>query len=231
MKFNAPLLRGTLIKRYKRFLADVRLEDGDIVTVVCPNTGSLRSCNAPGSPVLLSESDNAKRKYPHTWEMIFTNTVWVGIHTGRTNGIVLEGIQKKKIPALSHYEEIKREVWVNKHSRLDACLLKGGEKCFIEIKNVSLAEKNIAYFPDAVTMRGTKHLHELMKLKKKGHRACMIFLVQRKDVSIFMTADHIDPVYGKTLRKAVKHGVEIFVYAAKVSPRGIALWKPLAVQL
>lgn len=227
MDFKEPLVRGTLIKRYKRFLADVRMEDGNIITAHCPNTGSMRSCDAPGSPVLLSKSENPERKYPYTWEMIYTNNVWAGVHTGRANGIVLEGIKKKKVKPLARYNDIKREVWVSKHSRLDACLTNSREQCYIEIKNVSLQENNVAYFPDAITTRGTKHLHELMKLKKKGHRACIFFLVQRADCHVFMPADHIDLVYGQTLRKAVKEGMEIFVELAKVTPRGITLWKPL----
>lgn len=231
MKFETPLTRGTLIKRYKRFLADVRLENGTVITAHCPNSGSMRSCDFPGSPVLLSKSANAGRKYPYMWEMIYTNNVWAGIHTGRANGIVFEGIKNKKVKPLARYNEIKREVWVSVHSRLDALLSNGDEKCYVEIKNVTLQENNVAYFPDAVTTRGTKHLRELMTLKKKGHRACIFFLVQRSDCGVFMPADHIDFIYGQTLRKAVRAGVEIFVHLAKVSPRGISLWKPLPYAL
>ena len=228
---NPPLQEGLLVKRYKRFLADIKTASGETITVHCPNPGSMLSCSEPGSRVMFSESDNPKRKYPHTWELIFTNNVWVGVNTLLPNRLVAESIRNDQIPELIGYEEIRTEVKYGENSRVDV-LLKSEEKlCYVEVKNVSLVRDNIASFPDAVTKRGTKHLHELVSMVEQGHRAVMFFLVQRSDATLFQPAEDIDPVYAQALRSAFKSGVEILVYLAGVSPEEISLLRPLPYNL
>ena len=158
MHFAQPLKQGTLIKRYKRFLADIKLPDGGEITVHCPNSGSMRTCSEPGSRVHFSRADNPKRKYPHTLEMIHNGKTWIGINTARTNHIVAEALENRQIKELSQFETLKREVKTSADSRLDLRLEAGDKQTYIEIKNCSLAEHGSALFPDAVTVRGTKHL-------------------------------------------------------------------------
>ncbi|WP_457576222.1 DNA/RNA nuclease SfsA [Desulfomarina sp.] len=227
MQFDAPLIPATLIYRYKRFLADVRLENGEILTVHCPNTGTMLSCSTPGSPVRLSISDNPKRKYPHTLEMVRGKGTWIGVNTSRTNKLVIEAIQKKLIPELSSFDAIRAEVKTSADSRLDLMISRGEEKTYVEIKNCSLAENGCAMFPDAKTERGTKHLNELIRLKKEGYQTCIFFLVQRMDADRFSPASHIDPVYGKTLVEAGRKGVWILVYQAEVTPERITVVRSL----
>ncbi|MBI3016123.1 MAG: DNA/RNA nuclease SfsA [Candidatus Tectomicrobia bacterium] len=223
MRFPRPLVPGILIRRYKRFLADVRLADGAEVTAHCPNSGSMRSCNEPGRPVLLSRSSNENRKLAYTWEMIRMGRVWVGINTSLPNRIVRQAIEEGRISELGEYPEIRSEVPFGKASRVDLLLQGPGAPCYVEVKNVSLVEKEIAYFPDSVTARGTKHLRELAARVRQGDRAVMFYLVQRSDGRVFRPADHIDPIYGKALRRALRAGVEILVYRARVSPRGVVI--------
>lgn len=226
-----PLEKGTLLKRYKRFLADIELEDGRRVTAHCPNSGSMLTCSEPGSPVLISRSENPNRKYPYTWELVFTNNVWVGINTNVPNRLVYEAIAAGIIPELTGYDEIKREVKYGENSRIDVLLSKNSRRCYVEVKNVTLAQDDVAYFPDAVTKRGKKHLDELMAMVRLGDRAVMFYLVQRADASIFKPAQHIDPLYSQTLKEAVANGVEILVYQAKVTPAEITLGPPLPYKL
>ncbi len=231
MRFTSSLVQGTLIKRYKRFLADIRMQDGKIMTVHCPNTGTMLSCSAPDSPVYLSRSDNPKRKYPYTLEMIKANSTWVGVNTARTNGLVTEGIKKGQITEFLNIDTIRAEVRTSDHTRLDLQVDHEGISTFIEIKNCSLAIDGCAMFPDAVTTRGTKHLNELTRLSLGGRRACIFFLVQRTDADRFSPALQIDPIYAKTLLQAVKAGVMVLVYQAEVSPRGIKIIRPLPYSL
>ena len=231
MIFSPPLLPATLIQRYKRFLADVRLEDGRVVIAHCPNSGSMKSCNTPGNPVMLSFHDQPQRKFKYTWEMILVNENWVGINTSLPNQLVAEAVQAGKITELQNYPDLRREVRINKHSRLDLLLTGPPGHCYVEVKNVTLLEENQARFPDAVTVRGQKHLRELIKIAKKGDRAVIFFVVQRQDAGLFAPADDIDPDYGRLLRKAVKEGVEILVYQAEVNPCQIVLSHRLPVQL
>ncbi|BCL62281.1 sugar fermentation stimulation protein [Desulfomarina profundi] len=227
MQFDAPLLPATLIRRYKRFLADVRLENGETLTVHCPNTGTMLSCSTPGSPVRLSISDNPKRKYPHTLEMVRDNGTWVGVNTSRTNKLVIEAIQRGLVPELSPFDAIRAEVKTSAGSRLDLMVSRGEKRTYVEIKNCSLAENGCAMFPDAKTVRGTKHLNELIRLKNEGHQTCIFFLVQRMDADRFSPASHIDPVYGETLMKANREGVQILVYQAEVTPEEITVVRNL----
>ena len=231
MQFSPPLIQGTLIRRYKRFLSDIQLASGEIITAHCPNTGKMTGCSAPGSKACLSLSDNPGRKYPHTLELVKSGKTWVGVNTARTNSLVKEAIEKAKIEQFVDYPEIRSEVKTSAHTRLDLVVSNTDHDLYIEIKNCSLAIDGVAMFPDAVTARGTKHLHELKRLKACGERTCIFFLVQREDADIFRPADHIDPLYGETLREVVSAGVTVLAYQAAVSPKGISVARALPVEL
>jgi sugar fermentation stimulation protein A len=231
MLFQSQLIRGTLVQRYKRFLADVRLPNGDIVTAHCTNTGTMLGCKEPGSAVYLSLSPNKGRKLAYTWEMIQVKRAWVGINTMHPNRLVAEAVEAGMIPELRGYTTVRREVKVSAHSRLDLCLESHNRCCFVEVKNVTLAIDRAAAFPDAVSERATKHLKELIRLKRQGHRAALVFVIQRSDCNHFRPADEIDPEYGRWLRRAVKAGVEALPYVAKVTPKGIMLTERIATQL
>ena len=219
-----------LIKRYKRFLADVVLDDGSEVTAHCTNSGSMKSCLEEGAEVWLSPVDDPKRKTRFTWEMIRIGGDWVGINTSHPNTLALEWISQGMIAGLQGLSGLKREVkWED--SRFDLYAEGPGKACFIEVKNVTLKEGNRALFPDAVTERGRKHLNTLVRVKQSGLRAVMVYVVQRMDVSIFSPAREIDPAYGEALEKAVRRGVEIFVVQARVSPERITYHRTLPVEL
>ena len=231
MRFPSRLIRGTLIQRYQRFLADVRLPNGEIVTAHCTNTGSMMGCKAPGSVVYLSRSNKAGRRLLYTWEIIGINRIWVGINTMHPNRLVAEAIANGAIPELNGYENIRREVVTRQGTRLDLCLEGSMGTCFVEVKNVTLAVGGAAAFPDAVTERGTKHLKELMWLRRNGNRAAVVFVIQRNDCTIFRPADEIDPKYGRWLRKAVSVGVAALPYMASVTPKEIVLKERLPIRL
>jgi sugar fermentation stimulation protein A len=231
MRFSSRLIRGTLIQRYKRFLADVRLANGEIVTAHCTNTGSMLGCKEAGSPVYLSRSDNPARKLLYTWELIKTNDTWVGVNTMHPNKLVREAVEAGVVEELCGCHQIRREVKVGAHSRLDLCLDGDFGSCFVEVKNVTLALNGEAAFPDAISERGTRHLRELMRLKRRGHRAAIVFVIQRGDCHTFRPADEIDPEYGRWLRRAVKAGVEALPYRATVTPREIVLTERIAMRL
>jgi len=231
MRFKSRLIRGTLIERYKRFLADIRLENDEIVTAHCTNTGSMMGCKEPGSPVYISRSENLDRKLPYTWELIKADSTWVGINTLHPNKLVPEAVESGVIEELRGYQSIRREVKVSAHSRLDLCLEGANGKCFVEVKNVTLVKNGTAAFPDAVSERGTKHLKELIRLKRQGHRAAIVFVIQRSDCDNFRPADEIDSEYGRWLRRAVKAGVEALPYRAKVTSKEILLTDRIATNL
>lgn len=231
MKFPTPLIHGRLIKRYKRFLADIELPNGDMITVHCPNTGTMLSCSTPGSPVALSVSDNPKRKYPHTLEMVQENSIWIGVNTSRTNGLVADAILGGTVAEFVGVDSIKREVKTSEHTRLDLLLFSGTEETYVEIKNCSLAENGCAMFPDAVTTRGTKHLNELIRLRNDCKQSCIFFLVQRMDADRFAPASHIDSIYAKTLKEAAERGVMILAYLADVSPEAIEVKHSLPLHI
>ncbi len=214
---------GTLIKRYKRFLADIALTDGTELTVHCPNSGAMRGCSAPGSPVILSKSDNPKRKYAWTLEMVEENGIWIGVNTGMTNKLVHEALQKGVIDVFGPITSIQPEIKVSDKSRLDFLLQTEGGPVYVEVKNCSLVEEDKAMFPDAVTARGTKHLHELARLLDQKTRAAVLFCVQRSDGRCFAPARHIDPVYAETLDEVQKQGVEVLAYRAEVHPEEIRI--------
>ena len=231
MLLPKPLHAGTLIRRYKRFLADVELENGEIITAHCPNSGSMKGCAIAGSSVLLSISDNPKRKFRFTWEMVKLNGLWVGINTFLPNRLARDAIERGTVKELAGYDSIRPEVPYGKNSRID--LLLSGTKglCYVEVKNVTLVEDDAALFPDAVTVRGQKHLNELVCVVRDGYRGVIFFVVQRTDAHFVAPADDIDPEYGRLLRLAVENGVEAVAYQAQVSPQEIYLAKSLPVRL
>ena len=223
MQFHAPLIKGFLIKRYKRFMADIELECGKTVTAHCANSGSMLSVSEPGSEVWLSPAKNAGRKLKFTWELIRTGSTLVGINTQYPNTLVAEAIQNSQIVELKGFGELKREVKYGKNSRIDI-LLSDAKKglCYVEVKNVTMRRRlsNDApvEFPDAVTTRGAKHLAELSAMVKSGHRAIMFYLVQREDGNGGVTIAHdIDPEYGNALNKAQSAGVEFLAYDCNIS--------------
>ena len=231
MRYARPLVEGRLIRRYKRFLADIQLPDG-VVTAACPNTGSLMGCCDPGSRVWLSESDSATRKYRHTWELVEVGRTMVGINTGLPNRLVAEAIAAGVIRELSGYTSVRREVAFGEEgSRVDLVLEgEGREPCYVEVKNVTAAAKRgVALFPDCVSDRGAKHLRELARLKRQGLRPVQLYCVQRGDVREVRPADGIDHEYGRTLREAIAAGVEVLAYRAEVTPREIRLAERIPV--
>jgi sugar fermentation stimulation protein A len=225
------LLSGKLILRYKRFLADVQLADGEVITTHCPNSGSMYGCCEPGRNVYLSHQNGPKRRLKTTWELIEMPTSLVGVNTGTPNRLVKSSVTAGIVPELSGYDTIRSEVKYGKNSRIDLLLEKEKARCFVEIKNCTLVDKGTAYFPDAVTSRGLKHLVELQQKVKEGDRAVMFYLVQRMDASLFRPADRIDPAYGRALREAVRNGVEILVYDVTLTLEGISLNQPLPYEL
>ncbi|MBN2746336.1 MAG: DNA/RNA nuclease SfsA [Bacteroidales bacterium] len=226
MIFKAPLISGRLIKRYKRFLADVQLDSGEIITAHCTNSGTMKSCLETNARVMLSPVDDPNRKTRFTWEMIEINQNWVGINTANPNQLAFEAISQNQIPELTNYDSVKREVKYG-DSRFDIMAENSEEICYVEVKNVTLKEGNYALFPDAVTTRGTKHLNTLMEAKRAGHRAVMLYIVQRQDVEIFAPAKSIDPNYSKTLIEAFQSGVEVLAYQAIVTEQDITIGKKL----
>lgn len=228
MKFRNKLIHGKLIKRYKRFLADVELDDGTVVVAHCTNSGSMKSCLEEGAEVYLSPADDPKRKTRFTWEMIRINKGWVGINTANPNLLAFEAVLNDEIPDLSGYTHVQREVKFG-DSRFDVFAENENEKCFIEVKNVSMKEGQFALFPDAVTTRGQKHLKTLMEVKASGMRAVMLYIIQRSDVDLFAPAQEIDPDYTTALRKAMKAGVEVIPIQALVAPEEIRLVKKLPI--
>ena len=224
-----PLLPGILVKRYKRFLADIVLEDGSTVTVHCPNSGSMKGCATPGSRVYISRSSNPGRKFPFTWELVETDGFWAGINTALPNRLVRDAIENGTVAELQGYETLRPEVPYGEHSRIDLLLESPNQRCFVEVKNVTLVEDGLALFPDAVTIRGQKHLNELMRVVREGDRGVIFFTVQRGDGASVSPADAIDPEYGRLLRLAMKSGVEALAYRALVTPQEIVLTERLPV--
>jgi len=218
------LVRGILVKRYKRFLADVRLDTGKIVTAHCPNTGSMTGCCESGQPVYLSRHDNPRRKLKYTWELIEMPTSLVGVNTLVPNRLVFRSAAAGLITELAGYDTVEREVNIGNNCRLDLRLSNGAkERCYVEIKNCTLVENGVARFPDAVTTRGLKHLDELARLADAGCRGVMFYFIQRMDARVFEPADRIDPDYGQGLRRAVKRGVEVLAYDVAIDLGGIQL--------
>jgi sugar fermentation stimulation protein A len=228
---NNPVkfISGRLIKRYKRFFADVKLDSGEVVTAHCPNTGSMMGLLTEGNIVYLSKTDNEKRKLKYTLEIIRDNSASVGVNTHRANRIVEKAIIEKKITTFGKKYDFRREVKYGANSRIDFLITnKKGEEIFVEVKNVTLSKrKDIAEFPDAITERGSKHLLELIDVVKKNKRAIMLFLVQRNDCKKFRIAEEIDSIYKKNIMNAMKAGVEILCYSCSFVRNNIELDKKI----
>ena len=223
MLFKEKLLQGTLIKRYKRFFVDIEYQN-KIITAHCPNSGSMMGLLNKGNDVWFSEANNPKRKLKYTLEIVDVDKKLVGINTQLTNKIVLEALNQKKIKSLDNFNNIKTEAKFSDKTRFDFLISKNKEKCFLEVKNVTLVRKNrIAEFPDAVTARGTKHLKELTTAKKRGYKSYIFYLIQREDCKSFKIADDIDQEYAIAFNEALKNGVNILCYDCKLSYEEIIL--------
>lgn len=220
MKFQNALVHGKLIRRYKRFLADVELDNGEVVTAHCTNSGSMKTALEEGAEVYLSPVNDPKRKTKFTWEMIRINGDWVGINTNTPNKLAFELISAGEIEGLQGYDLVKPEVKFG-DSRFDIYAENMKERCFVEVKNVSMKDGDFAVFPDAVTTRGKKHLQTLMQVKEQGIRAVMLYVIQRMDVDKFAPAWQIDKAYAETLLKAVENGVEVIPLQVSVGPEGV----------
>ncbi|WP_267384371.1 DNA/RNA nuclease SfsA [Cyanobacterium sp. uoEpiScrs1] len=223
--YYPPLISGILIRRYKRFLADIQLETGEIITAHCANTGPMIGVSKAGSHVYVSKSDNPKRKLSYTWEMINIEGTWVGINTALPNKVIKLALKQQCLLELTgQYTQVRCEVpyGSNKKSRIDFLLTKEGEKApiYIEVKNTTLSQGKIALFPDTVTSRGQKHLKELISLLPNA-TPIMLYFINRKDCYAFAPGDNFDATYGQILRKAVNQGVKILPYRFEVTPKGI----------
>lgn len=233
MRFSAPLTPATLIRRYKRFLADVTLPTDETITAHVANPGAMTGLDAPGSRVWLSKSDNAKRKLPYSWELVEVDfgdgPELVGVNTGHPNRLVAEALAAKAIPDLSDYDSVRREVKYGRNSRIDFLLEGGGRPpCYLEIKNVHLMRSaGLAEFPDCVTQRGAKHLDELATMVAGGARAVMLFLIQIGSTRRFALARDIDPAYGKAFDRARATGVEALAWKCAISRDGIDVAAPV----
>jgi len=236
MQFPSPLRSGTLIRRYKRFLADVELPGAGTVTAHVPNSGAMTGVDMPGLEVLLSASDNPKRKLPFTLEMVRLPGGLVGVNTMHPNRIAEEAVRAGRIAELADYEDVRREVRYGRNSRIDL-LLEGGRRppCYVEVKNVHMkrdpAPGSAAEFPDAVTTRGAKHLVEMTEVVTQGGRAVMLYLVQREDCGSFRVAADIDPGYERALHRALDAGVEAICYACAMDETAIELARPLPIEI
>lgn len=242
MKFHADLIPGKLIQRYKRFLADVELADGSVITAHCANPGAMLGLKEPGSTVWLSPAANPKRKLKFSWELVEQQVdgkpAFIGINTAHPNKLVEEAITDGTISELQNYSEMRREVKYGTNSRIDL-LLSGPKKpssphehCYVEVKNVHLLrQKGIAEFPDSVTARGAKHLAELAEMVNQGHRAVMIYVIQRSDATHFNLAADIDPAYATAFAAATRAGVEAIAYQCTLNPGEIKIAKPLPIRI
>ncbi|MEX2644108.1 MAG: DNA/RNA nuclease SfsA [Acetobacterales bacterium] len=233
MRFSNPLLRGRLLRRYKRFLSDVELEDGTEIVAHCPNPGSMLGLQEPGSEIWLSPAADAKRKLRFTWEMVRVGNGLVGINTGHPNALVQEALLAGQIPELAGYATLRREVRYGRNSRIDI-LLQDTDRadCYVEVKNVHLSRMpGLAEFPDSVTARGAKHLDELSDAVRGGARAVMLYLVQRDDCDRFAIAADIDPAYNAALARAIAAGVEVLCYGCRLAVEGILLDRPVVSEI
>ena len=225
---------GRLVRRYKRFLADVERPDGEIVTVHCPNPGAMLGLQRPGAAVRCSTSQNPKRKLAHTLEMIRVGRIWVGLHTQRANQLAERVLATGGLPELEGYSELRSEVNVGGGSRLDFALhghADDSRTAYVEVKSVTLRAEGSGLFPDAVTTRGRRHMETLEQLRQRGDRAVVLFVVQRSDCREVRPADEIDPAYGAALRSAARAGVEVLAVAARVTARRISMQHALPVIL
>lgn len=231
MKFEHTLIPGRLIKRYKRFLADVELENGDVVTAHCMNSGSMMGLKDPGNRVWISPATNPKAKLNWKWELVEVDGARVGINTGHPNKLAEEAIRAEHIPELAGYQSIRREVKYGENSRIDLLLEDHASAplAYVEVKNVTLKRGQEAEFPDAVTARGTKHLRELANVVNNGARGIMLYVAQRDDCTHFSIAGDIDPAYASALKDAMAAGVEVLAWSCTLSPEEIRIERPMEI--
>ena len=234
MKFSDPLVRGRLIKRYKRFLVDIELESGKVVVAHCANPGSMMNLLLPDAEVWLSLASNPNRKLKYTWEMIRYEDTLIGLNTSLPNKIVEDAIQQDLVVEFTEYDSLKREVKYGESSRIDILLQSSNlPDCYLEVKSVTLKRpengNNLAEFPDSVTVRGTKHLQELSGQVANGNRAAMFYLVQREDCNRLSIAGDIDPNYANAFIAAQKAGVEMLCYGCSISPEAIKIRRKLEI--
>ena len=234
MDFPSKLIKATLIKRYKRFLADATLEDGTVVTAHCPNTGSMKSCGSSGDTVYLSSTDDPKRKLKFTWQLTATEGGFININTHKANGIIKEALEQKSIASLSDYDQIKPEKKKG-DSRLDFYMESKSKPnlppCWVEVKSVTLLQEDCLLFPDAVSTRGLKHIESLQKIALAGERAVLFFLVNRPEGKVFRPAAEVHPEYASALIEAQKNGVEIMAYRANHSLKESTLGATVPIEL
>ena len=231
MRFQQALVTGTLLRRYKRFMADVRLADGSEVVAHIANTGSMKGCAEPGSTVALSHHPDSGRKLVWSWQLVKVEDTWVCVNTALPNRIAEEAIRDGRLGPLRGYPDLRREVAYGERSRIDILLGGKGPPCYVEVKNVTLRARRRALFPDAVSVRGKKHLVELERQARRGARSVMLFLVNRRDCGSFGPADDIDPEYGATLRQVASRGVELLAYRTRSSLSEIRIDKKIPVVL
>lgn len=233
MRFEPVLEEGRLIKRYKRFFADIECADGSVVTAHCANTGSMKNCMAEGARVWFSRNNDPKRKLKATWELVETPHKRLAcINTGRANQLLEEALRAGVITELAGFTQLRREVkYGAENSRADFCLWFAEQPVFVEVKSVTLgfAGTDTAAFPDAVTARGTKHLRELTALAASGQRAVLIYCVNLTGVTAVRAAQEIDPEYAQALAEAKAAGVEVLAYATTITPAEIAVTHPLVI--
>ena len=234
MHFSPPLKSARLIARYKRFLADVETPEGEVLTIHCANTGAMTGCATPGDTVWYSTSDSLTRKYPHSWELTETQLGhWICVNTLRANQLVAEALDQDRLPSLAGYSHRQAEVkYGSEKSRIDFLLkAEGRRNCYIEVKSVTLLHEGKGYFPDAVTIRGQKHLRELATVAAEGHRAVLLFAVLHSGIEDVSPARHIDAAYAEQLAQAQREGVEVLAYQADLSAEGMFLKSPIDVTL
>lgn len=234
MQFTSPLLRGTLLKRYKRFFADILLDSGEVITAHCPNTGAMTGCAEPGFIAWVSQSDNPKRKLKFTWELAVTaQGDWISVNTHRANKLVQSALETHALPGVTDYTEVKREVSpADFHSRFDFCVTRTDHTpLYIEVKSVTLAQGDEGYFPDAVTSRGKKHAEELALLAQQGMATSLLFCVQHSGIKNVRLAEHIDPKYATAVRQAAADGVNVFAVGCQISQEKITINQSLPVIL
>ena len=231
MRIEQPILSGEFRRRYKRFLADVLMENGEILTVHCPNSGAMTGCAIPGARAYISDSQNPKRKLRYTLEVIETDTASICVNTHRANGLVEEAIRTGLIPELSGFTTIQQEVrYGSERSRIDLLLKMPSHDCYVEVKNVTLdGENGVVAFPDAVTKRGTKHIRELISMVESGHRAALVYCVARTDAVAVRPAHEIDPIYAETLEMGIKRGVEVYALRIDINMPSFRLVERLPV--
>jgi sugar fermentation stimulation protein A len=221
VQFETPLIPGRFIRRYKRFFADIRLDDGTVVVAHCPNSGSMKSCLVPEGRVWLSAHDDPKRKLKYTWEVAEVGAAYVFVHPVRANHLVREGIETGVITELQGYDTVIAESRISAQTRFDFLLTRENHRCYVEVKNVTLWLGNGRIsFPDAVSTRASKHVRELVELKQKGHDATLVFCASRTDATSVEPADDIDPEYGRILRWAVEQGLTLLAYRVTIDPTG-----------